>query len=355
MERKSTKQKLLARSRSSMNSTCIYCKETKVTSDFSREHVLPEAFGQFQGALVLHDAVCRECNQYFGNTLDSVLARGSMQGAIRYFRGVRPLKKFSDVDGERVKLSARAPGQENLRQAEFVETPEGEGLAFTPGITYQSISSNKEKFVSLQELEGGKWNESDDIDREQLVMLSHRDAGSLERIRQAFAKLELRVEVLDTIDETEVGQRILVVVDAVKEDIVIYRAIAKVAFNYLAHIMGRDFALQPIFDQVRTFIHKGSGTTNLVKKIDPMKIFGDSEEAARRRGHMLGIELAGDSNTIQGFVEFFGVMTYKVILGRFGQIAVPISAAHYLDVASKKVIRMDAIRPPPGLWIPGKR
>jgi len=355
MERKFTKLRLQAKSRSSMNSTCIYCKETKVTSDFSREHVLPEAFGQFKGTLVLHDAVCRECNQYFGNTLDNILARGSMQGAIRYFRGVRPLKKFSDVDRERVKLSARAPGQENLRQAEFVETPEGEGLTFTPGITYQSISSNKEQFVSLEELEGSNWNESDDIDHEQLVILSYNDARILERIKGALAKLKLRVEILDTIDETAVGQRILVVVDAVKEDILIYRAIAKIAFNYLAYTMSRDFALQPIFDRIRTFIHEDSETTTMVKRISPMKIFGDREEAARRRGHILGIELAADNATIRGFVEFFGVMTYEVTLGKFGQIAIPISAGHYFDVTSKQVIQMDAIRPPPGLWIPRKR
>lgn len=353
MERKFTKLRLQARLRSSMNSTCIYCKETKGTSDFSREHVLPEAFGQFKGTIVLHDAVCRECNQYFGNTLDNTLARGSMQGAIRYFRGVKPLKKFRDVDRERVKLSARAPGQATLREAKLVETPEGEGLIFTPGITYQSISSNKEQFVSLEALERGNWNKSDDIDRQQLVILSYSDACILERIEQALAKLKLNVEILDTIDETEAGQRILVVVDAVKEDILIYRAIAKIAFNYLAYTMSRDSALQPIFDRVRTFIHEGSGTTNLVRKRAPMKIFGDREEAARRRGHMVAIELAADGTTIQGFVEFFGIMTYKVTLGKFGQIAIPISAGHYFDVKSKQVTQMDAIRRPPGLWLPG--
>lgn len=352
MERKFAKPGLQARSRSSMNSTCIYCKETNSASDFGREHVLPEAFGKFRDTLVLHDAVCRECNQYFGNTLDNRLARGSMQGAIRYFRGIKTLKKFRDVDRERVKLSARAPGQANLRQAEFVETPEGEGLIFTPGITYVSISSNKEQFVSLEALERGDWNKSDDIDRQHLVILSYSDVHILERIQQALAKLKLGVEILDTIDETKAGQRVLVVVDAVMEDILLYRAIAKIAFNYLAYKMSRDFALKPIFDRTRAFIRQDSEATILVKKIPPMKIFGDREEAARRRGHIVAIELAADGTTISGFVEFFGVMTYKVTLGKFGQLAIPISAGHYFDITSKQVIPMDATRPPPELWIP---
>jgi len=352
MERKFIKPRLRASSRPSMNSTCIYCKETKGASDFGREHVLPEAFGRFQDALVLHDAVCRECNQHFGNTLDSGLARGSMQGAIRYFRGVKPLKKFIDVDRERVKLSARAPGQANLREAEFIETPEGEGLIFAPGIAYWSVSSGKEQFVSLKALEQGNWNKSDDIDRQQLVVLSYHDVRILERIQRALAKLNLGVEILDTIDETKAGKRILVVVDAVREDVPIYRAIAKIAFNYLAYKMSRDFALQPIFDQTRAFIRQGSRASILVRKIAPMRISGDREEAARRRGHIVAIELAADGTTIQGFVEFFGIITYKVTLGKFGQVAVPISAGHYFDVMSKRVIRMDAIRPVGGLWIP---
>ena len=336
-----------------MNSTCIYCKEPKRVSEFGREHVLPEAFGKFKDALALHDAVCRDCNQYFGNTIDNRLARGSMQGALRYFRGIKPLQKFRDVDRERVKLSARAPGQPTLRQAEFVKTPEGEGLAFTPGISYQSISSNKEQFVSLEALEKGNWNKSDDIDRQHPVILSYRgDVQVLERIQQALAKLKLGVEILDTIDKTEAGQRVLVVVDAVMEDVLLHRAIAKIAFNYLAYKISPDFALKPIFDKTRAFIRQGSVSTILVKKISPMKIFGDREEAARRRGHIVAIELAADGTTIVGFVEFFGVMTYKVTLGRFGQLAIPISAGHYFDVISTQVIPMDAIRPPPELWIP---
>jgi len=301
----------------------------------------------------LHNVVCRECNQYFGNTLDNKLARGSMQGAIRYLRGIKSLQKFRDVDKKRVKLSARAPGEPTLRQAEFVKTPEGEGLAFTPGIDYHSISSNKEQFVSLESLERGSWNESDDIDRQYPVILSYRgEAQVLERIQQALAKLKLGIEILGTISKTEAGQRVLVVVDAVIEDVLIYRAIAKIAFNYLTYKMGRDFALQPIFNRIRAFIRYGSVSTILVKKRPRMKISGDCEEAARRRGHIVAIELAEDSTTIVGFVEFFGVMTYKVTLGRFGQLAIPISAGHYFDVKYKQILQMDAIRPSHGLWIP---
>ena len=355
MKQKSIKLSLQASSRSPMNSdliTCIYCKDSKRFGEFDREHVLPEAFGKFKDTLVLHDTVCKDCNQCFGNTLDTKLARGSLQGAVRYFRGIKPLGGFRDVDQKRVQMSARAPGQATFRQAEFVETPEGEGLAFTPGISYISVSSKKEQFVSLETLERCDWKNSDDVDRQHPVILSYSDVDVLERIQQALAQLKLGVEILDTVDKTEAGQRVLVAVDAVIEDVLLYRAIGKIAFNYLAYTMGRDFALRPIFDQTRAFIRQGSSSNTLVRKISPINIFGDREEAARRRGHVIALELAADGTTVVGFVEFFGVITYSVTLGMFGQLAIPISAGHYFDVLSTKVIPMDAIRPPPDLWIP---
>lgn len=332
--------------------TCIYCKDAKHACEFHREHVLPEAFGKFKNALVLHDAVCKDCNQFFGNTLDVKLARGSLQGAVRYFRGIKPQVKFRNVDKKRVHLSARALGQAALRPAEFVETPEGEGLAFTPGISYKSVSSKEEQFVSLETLERGDWKNSDDIDRQHPVILSYYDDHVLERIQKALAQLKLGVEILDTVDQTEAGRRVLVVVDAVIEDLLLYRAVSKIAFNYLAYKMGRDFVLRPIFDQTRTFIRQGSSSNTLVKKIEPIKLSGDRDEAARRRGHVVALELAADGTTTVGFVEFFGIITYSVMLGMFGQLAIPISAGHYFDIVSKEVIPMDAIRPPPGLWIP---
>lgn len=341
---------------SSLNSskiTCIYCMESKPVNKFDREHVLPEAFGRFNNALVLHDIVCKDCNQYFGNTVDKILARGSMQGAIRYFRGIKPLKEFRDVDQARIQVAARVPGKSDYRQAEFIKTPNGEGVAFTPGIYYWSISSKKEQFVSLEILEKGKWNKSNDIDRQHKVIVSYSDDPKiLERIKQSLAKLKLGIEILDIIEETKEGQRVTVVVDAIMEDIILNRAISKIAFNYLAYHMGRDFALKPILNNTRTFIRYGSESGKLVKNISQMKIAGDSEEAKRRRGHIVAIELAADNTTIEGFVEFFGAMTYKVILGKFGQLAIPISSGHYFDIISKQTIQMNSTRSLAKLWIP---
>jgi hypothetical protein len=94
---------------------CIYCKIEKSLDEFNREHVLPEGFGRFRNGLVLHDAVCRDCNTYFGEVLDSALARSSSEGLERYSWHVKPPKevdrfKYGDV---LIQLAAPETGWDN--------------------------------------------------------------------------------------------------------------------------------------------------------------------------------------------------------------------------------------------------
>jgi len=332
--------------------TCIYCMEKKLPSEFNREHVLPEAFGSFKNNLVLLDIVCKDCNQCFGDNLDIILARGSMQGAIRYFKGIKPLRKFEDVNKKRVQLAARTKYDKDFREAEIVETPDGDGLAFTPGITYISVSTKKETFVSLKKLESGSWKDTDDLNREELAILSYRDDDTLHRIQQELKQLKLGVEILESIGGAEKGERVIVVVDAVMEDELMNRAVTKIAFNYLAYIMGRTFMERPIFNRVRDFICHGSSSTNIIKRIRPTKLYGDTAEAARRKGHVITVDLSKDLATIIGNVEFFSTIAYKIQLGMFEKVTIPISAGHYYDIVSNEAMKMDAIRPPLDLWFP---
>ena len=54
---------------------CIYCLENKDKTLFNRQHVMPQSFGHFRGALVLHDTVCQDCNQFIGDELELFMGR----------------------------------------------------------------------------------------------------------------------------------------------------------------------------------------------------------------------------------------------------------------------------------------
>jgi len=334
--------------------TCIYCLNEKPQTEFNREHVLPDSFGKFINALILHDMVCKECNQYFGDKLDIVLARGSMQGAMRYFQSVKPLANFDQVIRERVKLAARTIYDRDFREAEFIKTPEGEGLAFTPGLVYFSKLEEKEIFVSLKALETGKYSDIQNLDSEQLVILSCRDEDTKNRIQEALKLYNKGIEVMDDIPGPQKGDKVLVAVDAIIEDDLVNRAIAKVAFNYLAYTQGKEFVERPMFNPIRSYIRKDSSTQKFVKRINPIKLFGDTQEARRRKGHVTTVDLSSDKRTVIGIVEFFITLAYQVNLGTYGNITIPISAGHYYDNISKEVKIMDAYRLPNDFWIPGR-
>lgn len=46
---------------------CIFCYKTDLEVPFSKEHIIPDAV---LGNLILHNSVCKECNDWFGANLD---------------------------------------------------------------------------------------------------------------------------------------------------------------------------------------------------------------------------------------------------------------------------------------------
>src|SRR5262245_3895985 len=69
--------------------TCIYCKRDNSATTFERvEHVIPQAFGTFGSETPTLDCVCDECNGDFGKTIDIYLARETVEGVVRYRKGI---------------------------------------------------------------------------------------------------------------------------------------------------------------------------------------------------------------------------------------------------------------------------
>jgi len=66
---------------------------TNINCFNNREHVIPQCFGTFYpNNLVLHNCVCNECNQYFGNEIELYMGRDTVEGVFRYQYGIKPRK-----------------------------------------------------------------------------------------------------------------------------------------------------------------------------------------------------------------------------------------------------------------------
>ena len=90
---------------------CIYCGEPADT----KEHPLPAAFGEFEGAPYLQDRICRPCNNARLGILDEQLARCGPEGFFRRHYGVRGRANHDKVNpfyrgsagGHRLDMKAR--------------------------------------------------------------------------------------------------------------------------------------------------------------------------------------------------------------------------------------------------------
>jgi hypothetical protein len=296
---------------------CIYCQRSLAAKDFTREHVLSRAFGTFADAPVLHNVVCRACNQFFGDYLETRVARSAFEGMLRYQRG------------------AQTPDREmlRLRYVEFT-LPEGSAwsgvrlnLAWRDGRLVVDLISQAALFdratsrwvhCTDAEIEAGALSTMaaldtanariygrSDQDRDRLLALLAKQGitfGKLEEMSPPaglFDGGDIEVEVTFTINKG------------------IRRCMAKYAFNFLAFVGGPAFVLESDFDAIRRFIRHGDtpGYELVRERFGPI-LKDDSATRRQTSGHLITVNWGASGVDLVGQVSLFNSVTYSVSLSR---------------------------------------
>jgi len=334
--------------------TCIYCRAADPRCSFTREHVLPAAFGAFQGALTLTDAVCADCNQYFGNHLDRPFARDSGEAVLRLRFGLKDPAglpaMFADRvtvrlpdDGSRwggVVLKFGSPAAGNEAPGVHLAAPQV-GCERHDGrwdyFTEDEIPPRKELARRFQYAYTGSalvFTESDGDENRLVRLLGEAACGRFKVTGRLasfppFERGNLRAEV------------------NWRFDTLLSRGIAKVALNYLAHVQGSDFVMHFDFDPVRRFIRYGEAAPpNLIRFYDPAAFCTAHGPAPWHRGHLLAVSWdAKNRCVLVAFSPFLETMTYMVMLADdFRGVWREIGAAHFYDLEDKQVKRMGYTR-----------
>lgn len=294
---------------------CLYCGEKKPKDGFNREHVIPQAFGLFRQNFVLK-IVCRDCNSYFGNNLDNVLSRDSMEGVQRFESGLQtPTPKHRLGRGKRVKPTLR--GQYEGALLEWVQPQDG-----SPGLVIQplpQIGVAKDKagpftwytlhemptLAELRESGIGKefwlrpWNCTEEEARQVL-----REKGFSDEI--AFEPPEEGV-VFEPYSAAEIS------VSGVIDDITA-RAIAKIAFNYLAfHFPG--VARSAACESIRRFIRYGGDNWRKHVRVTNERMVKNVPENVQLYVHLVAATWERNPGRLIGQVSLFNWVHYKVLLG----------------------------------------
>ena len=323
--------------------TCIYCRGS--TGPFTREHVVQEAFGKFQNALVIRDAVCHECNQEFGRTIDLNLSRSSVEGLDRYRFGVKEPAEIEKFKYDAVSLRAKNAG--DFADARFEQRADASGKKLVarllPGVAIHR--KNGEGFVHLTEAQiaDGTWLQNPELDWRRGIKV-YGEKNAEERIRavlrgQGVVPTQWRPLVPPQDREVTVEQEFEVTPQ-------MQRAFAKIAFNYLAYCEGPEYALLGEFDGIRKFIRYGERPASSLppvishpglpfSKIDAGKVvLRDGEK--RPVVHFVSLRSNTERNVV-GAITLFAFMTHRVMLAEAFPGRLPTPHAHLYNIAMKRV------------------
>jgi hypothetical protein len=137
-------------------------------------------------------------------------------------------------------------------------------------------------------------------------------------------------------------------------DKIIFRGIAKIAFNYLAYIEGEDFTLKVDFNDIRRFIRYGEEVTVFRHVIIQNKpILYDEQRLGIQEtiGHIVTLSWNPSKTILVSHVTLFNKIIYKITLCKsFSGVYRPIKSGHHFNIESKNVTKLLAF--PKNFYIP---
>jgi len=328
-----------------MSWTCIYDNASQ-SNPFDQEHVLPQAFGLFSPDIAIPD-VCGPCNRYFGRELDWFLNRDSGEAVLRSRLQPGLASAAGTLKSSRIKMTVNAPGPwqgarvyvkpdpstgrletELIPQVAFRKKGQQKWLWFTVKQLVHASPESLAQYRTQSEIQiVGPSMESCDHLRRRLSELAipFQDGGQLQSPITTNDEIDVQVEY--TIDKT------------------IFRAIAKIAFNYLAYVHGAALALRSDFDPVREYVRHG--TEPSWRPVIPGKsriLAGETAGIRCSNGHLLALEGDAIRGKIIARVALFNDITYTLQLcEHFSGIWRDFRSGHHFDVDTNGVTQLRSV------------
>lgn len=332
---------------SSGSSTCIYCTTKKPLSEFSREHVVPDAFRPDGGSgwrqnLTLpgsQGVVCVACNQHFGDTIDLALTRDSYEAFLRLTHHAKDPAEVEDLFRSRVFITLPSGERLGPLKVRFGPPEAGEvgpRLKLQPQIRVRDRAGNH---VCVLEDELDRLTDDADLDTSSIALFCNSDEEQ-DRLMASLDSLGLAPKTWSEVEGLpEAGEREVNVDLAATFDQTVARCIAKIGFNYLTWHVGPGYALSAGFDDIRAFIRYGTGSWRDFVRHRKDPILGrDTERVRSTQGHLVALTNSGPRTTVRVAVSLYNERTYEVTLSPTTPgIWRPIRSGHHYDIKTGEV------------------
>ena len=313
---------------------CIYCLEDKPEAAFNREHVIPQAFGKFEDNFTL-GCVCEGCNNFFDRHLDRKMARDALEGFYRFKLGLKPPSEFKSMGkASTTRVEIMQDGRMQGVICKTVVTPNGEQLGIDPlpQVGFARTPDGPFKFYLLDslppkdELAGSGFEKGDNVYIQVWGTPLEIAEASLEEAGYGSGQYAGETPPLDRVYVESVFQL------SHPE----FREVTKIAFNYVAFVMGCGSVLLAQFNDARSYIMTGREPGFRVVN------FGNSLPVHRRSTgqrvtcHYLSARREGHKILAQ--VSLYSMIRYEITVsvGPF-LVDFPLSSAHLFDVETRRI------------------
>lgn len=296
---------------------CIYCQESKPLTDFNREHVMLQAFGKFSNQSFVLRCVCTACNSHFGNTLDRVLGRESIEGRQRFETGLlKPDRDRRFGRGNRLRLTLRGTPYDG---AILEEIPHEQGLpemvvTIAPQVGIGPDEKGPFTWFRLAEFPSKEQLKAQGFGPKYYLQIwGCTDEEGMAAIERAGFTKPVAPPSREEGVFAEPYSTTAINVQGHVDD-VLMRAIAKLSFNYLA-FHSEPVARMEQFRRVRNYIRYGDASMGKVVTLAQAPILEGVPGNRQLLAHVLAVSWDAQTKCVVGQVSLLGWCHYRVELG----------------------------------------
>ena len=298
-------------------SKCIYCLEEKPISEFNREHVISRFMGTYENAYVLGDAqVCKACNSYFCDNMENILSFDSLEGLLRTENLQRPMKHKRAIGMSRLKVTGNNDIFKGLTFY-FSSNPNNPNNIQTEPAPAIGLSLDEAQhlyeFFSLENLPicDNTIRARMASSKKPVIIWHYPELEVCNALKNNGFDLSNADILTDTTEVQSLIAKIKYTVDSLSS-----RLALKNLFNYLCYTYGKDYVLQPFFDNLRKYIRYGELISSFRFNIYNPKILQIPSSA--NCSHAIGLAWTAIGKQIHlcGIVSWFQTITYVFDLGQ---------------------------------------
>ncbi len=323
---------------------CIYCLEDKPNNSFEKaEHVLPQSFGKFRNNLTLNKMVCDDCNEYFGNHLEISLGRDTLEGMSRFEHKVKEKHEFKSF-GKKSRIEIKVdegPFKGAYAYREYSDSDYNIIIKPIPQVGFKRIDGADYIYFPLEEIPDKQYldeNFSLNVPKSITVLgCTSEDAQKHLSEKDIMLSSNPDGEYSPSDEPFDWGCVVTAIMDQI-----IFRSIAKIAFNYLSYWAGCNIVVDSLFNPIRRYIRFGEELPFPFVDILEKAIMEDEPmEGKRRLGHIITLNWSDNKLSIASNVSLFNFNNYAVLVAKdYNGKSFDLPKGNFFNLADNKILEI---------------